>query len=118
MNKSLVISLIAIILVGVGVSRVKYEVVFLRKNLRNTQTEIEQCIDDIKVLGAEWSYLNSPKRLKKLCEKHLKLMKPIDNTQIMSYDKLIGQDYEEQFNADAFGSFLDGIAGEKSETEG
>lgn len=119
MNKSIIISLVALVLIGIGVSRVKYEVVFLRKNLNSTQREIEQCSDDLKVLGAEWSYLNNPQRLKKLCEKHLKFMKPIENSQVISYDEIVGQDYEERFGGNALGSFIDdALAGEKSGTEG
>ena len=115
MNKSLVISLVFLILVGIGVSRVKYEVVFLRKNLTNTQKEIEQCSDDLKVLRAEWSYLNNPKRLKILCEKHLKFMKPIESSQVISYDKIVGQSYEESFGGNSLDSFIDeALAGEKT----
>ncbi len=78
------------IVVGIGVSRVKYEVVFLRKNLKHMINETEQCLDDIKILGAEWSYLNNPDRLKKLSEKYIPDMKPIENNQIMRYNKIMG----------------------------
>ena len=114
MNKSVVISLLFLILIGVGVSIVKYEVVFLRKKLNTIEKEIETCNDDLKVLGAEWSYLNDPKRLKTLCEKYLKTMKPIENNQIMSYDKVIGQDYEEHLKGDTLGDFIDNVLGSEN----
>lgn len=119
MNKSLIISLIVLIFVGIGVSRVKYEVVFLRKSLNETNSKIEKCQDDMRVLGAEWSYLNDPKRLRKLCEKYLPAMKPMENTQVVSYNKIIGSDYEEQFSSNrAFNSFLDDALSDEKETEG
>ncbi|MDR3031014.1 MAG: hypothetical protein LBU35_01350, partial [Holosporales bacterium] len=96
MNRSLIISAVFLVLIGITVSRIKYEVVFLRKSLANLDKEIETCNDDIKVLRAEWGCLNEPSRLKKLCEKYLKSMKSIENSQMMDYDKIIGRDYEEQ----------------------
>jgi hypothetical protein len=88
LNKSTFISLAALILVGIGVSRIKYEVVFLRKTFRNLESELEKAEDSLNVLSAEWSYLNDPKRLKKLCEKYLKDMRPMENSQIIEYESL------------------------------
>lgn len=92
MNKTIVISVIFLVLVGIGVSRIKYEVVFLRKTLRTLTKETEKCMDNIKVLEAEWSYLNRPERLKKLANKYLPDMKPVSLKQVMVYNKVIGSD--------------------------
>lgn len=89
MNKSMGLSVVVLLLVGVGVSRLKYEVVFLRKKLQSLNHETEQCLDNIKILEAEWSYLNNPERLKKLAEKYLPDMKPIGVKQFTSYNKII-----------------------------
>lgn len=108
MNKTLMFSLIFLVAVGVFVSRIKYEVVFLRKANNKLEKDIELYTDDIKVLKAEWSSLNDPKRLKNLCEKYLKDMKPIENSQIISYDNLMGNEYESsQKSSKAFDSFID-----------
>ncbi|MDR0630708.1 MAG: hypothetical protein LBF70_01595 [Holosporales bacterium] len=88
LNRSTIISLTALVLLGIGVSRIKYEVLFLRKTLKNSEKELERLRDNFNVLSAEWSYLNAPKRLKKLCEKYLKDMRPIENSQIMNYSNL------------------------------
>ena len=107
MNKAVVISVISLILIGIGVSRVKYEVVFLRKNLKSMIKETEQCMDDIKILGAEWSCLNNPERLKKLCNKYIPEMKSVENKQIMSYNKIIGENNAEFQNNGSLGSLID-----------
>ncbi len=109
-------SLLFLIFVGICVSRVKYEVVFLRNHLKSINIKIEQFSDDLRVYGAEWSYLNDPKRLKTLCEKYLKNLKPTENKQILSYESVLGNDVEQNLN-NAFGSFLD-KALENDETEG
>ena len=110
MNKNFVLSAIGLILLGIGVSRIKYEVVFLRKHLKHLESEIGRISDDIKVYGAEWSYLNNPKRLKKLAEKYLPKLKPMSNKQVLSYKEFARNDYECQTNRNALESFLDSIS--------
>jgi cell division protein FtsL len=89
MNRGMIFSVIALIVIGIGVSLIKYEVVFLRKNLKTIQQENARMRDDIRVLAAEWSYLNSPKRLEKLAQKHLPDMKPIVNKQLVKYNRIV-----------------------------
>lgn len=113
MNKAMVVSVILLVLVGIGVSRMKYEVVFLRRNLKILAEETKQCLDNIKVLEAEWSYLNNPKRLKTLAEKYLPEMKPIGIKQVMSYNKVISSDLTatKKENHSAFDSLLEQAIG-------
>lgn len=106
LNKAILVSLVVLIFVGICVSRVKYEVVFLRNRLKDINMKIEKYSDDLRVYGAEWSYLNQPKRLKKLCEKYLKNLRPTENKQILSYESILESDFEQNQN-NAFGSFLD-----------
>jgi hypothetical protein len=87
-NKSTLISLGALILIGMGVLRTKYEVVFLRKTLRDLEIELEKSTESLNILSAEWSYLNDPSRLEKLCEKYLKGMRPTENSQVIRYEDL------------------------------
>ena len=115
MNKGIFISLIFLILVGFCVSRVKYEVVFLRDRLKEINAKIDKCNDDLKVYSAEWSYLNDPKRLKTLCAKYLPEMRPTENKQIISYEVITSSDLEQDAGK-AFGSFLDDAIA--NETEG
>ncbi|MDR3224096.1 MAG: hypothetical protein LBT03_00695 [Holosporales bacterium] len=106
MNKSVVVSLLTLIAVGICVSRLKYEVVFLRNRLKEINQSIEKYSDDIKIYTAEWACLNDPKRLKMLAEKHLKGMRPMEQRQRISYKKLIESDFEKSFK-EAFKSFID-----------
>lgn len=51
--------------------KVKYEVVELEQNLRNTLAKIHQEDETMHILKAEWSHLNEPQRLQTLSEKYL-----------------------------------------------
>jgi hypothetical protein len=100
MNKIIIISVISLVFLGVCVSRMKYEVVFLRKTLKTINRDIEISSDNIKVLNAEWNYLNNPERLKRLARKYLPKMKAIGIDQIVKYnqiirDGLVGEDYSD-----------------------
>ncbi len=112
MNRGVFVSLIFLVLIGFCVSRVKYEVVFLKDRLKEINEKLEKCDDDFKVYNAEWSYLNDPKRLKILAAKYFPDMRPTENKQVISYDVVISSDLEQNATK-AFGSFLDEtIAGE------
>ncbi len=116
MNNGFIISIIVLILMGVGLSRVKYEVVFLKKTLKTLNADIEESMDNIKVLNAEWSFLNSPKRLKKLASKYLPDMKPIGIDQVMVYNKIIDSDLvvdekQQKVSDTSLDSLLDHVVG-------
>ena len=106
MKKSMAFSLVLLILVGFCVSRVKYNVVFLKNRLKKINAEIEKCCDDLKVYSAEWSYLNDPKRLKQLCSKYLPTLRPTEIKQIIDYRTIISSDLDRNVSS-AFGAFLD-----------
>ena len=71
MRKLSVIALCSIFILGVCVSSVKYQTVFMRKKLNKINNEIIKITDDLRVYSAEWSYLNDPKRLEELASKYL-----------------------------------------------
>lgn len=98
MKKPMIISLISLVLVGLFVSRVKYEVVFLRDKLKEVNAALEKYSDDFRIQNAEWSYLNSPKRLKSLCEKYLPEMQPAKPEQVKNYNDL--DNIEQQSNTE------------------
>ena len=105
MRRTIFMALILLIL-GIVVSIVKYDVGFLRKELNHIEKEIAQCFDDLKILRAEWEYLNNPARLKKLCQNHLKQMRPIVNSQIVSYEQIEQMALKES-RGNALGGILD-----------
>lgn len=55
----------------------------LEQEYRYTLNSIHQTQETLHILKAEWSYLNDPQRLQRLCEKYLKF-KPIRPDQIVS----------------------------------
>ncbi|MDX2141885.1 MAG: hypothetical protein SFV19_00895 [Rhodospirillaceae bacterium] len=58
-------------LVGVCLFLLKYQVQALEDELHAKQQQIERDRGAIRVLEAEWTYLNDPGRLRRLSEQHL-----------------------------------------------
>jgi cell division protein FtsL len=54
----------------------KHNVQSLSKQLKSVNSQILKEKENIHVLQAEYSYLSSPKRIKKLVDKHLHLQSP------------------------------------------
>ncbi len=111
MRQLSVIALCVLIVLGICVSRIKYEVVFLRKNLNKINNEIIRVTDDLRVFGAEWSYLNDPKRLAELASKYLPQLQPIVHKQILRYDDFVQHKYANRTDAkrQAFDKLLDSL---------
>jgi len=87
MRVSLVIWLIVVTAVAVGLYHVKYEVKRLEAELDRVNREIREEREALHVLEAEWSYLNRPRRLARLAEKHLD-MRPLQPEQIVRVAQL------------------------------
>lgn len=60
-------------LAGTALFHTSQDVQDARIELRQVETEIAKEKDSIRVLQAEWNYLNRPERLEKLAKKHLDL---------------------------------------------
>ena len=60
-----------IISVGVGLFLVKYKVQGLEGQLATKRAEIARDRAEIRVLDAEWTYLNDPERLRRLSQEYL-----------------------------------------------
>jgi cell division protein FtsL len=59
------------VVVGVSLFLLKYQVQALEDQLHATHAQIEKDKSAIRVLQAEWTYLNDPARLRRLSEQHL-----------------------------------------------
>ena len=59
------------IAVGIGLFMVKYKVQALEDELINQREQIVRDRSAIRVLEAEWTYLNDPERLRRLSAQHL-----------------------------------------------
>ncbi|MEO0348059.1 MAG: hypothetical protein AAF153_01780 [Pseudomonadota bacterium] len=60
---------------------IKYEVANMQQQNHRVASELSLEEDMLKVLKAEWSYLNTPKRLREMVSRHLEL-NPIELGQI------------------------------------
>ncbi len=76
------------IFVGIGLFRVKYEVIALEANHLRVQKEIKENKDAIHVLKAEWTYLNEPKSLQALCHKYLPELKSVGSRQLVTFQDM------------------------------
>jgi len=64
------------VVVGISLFMLKYQVQALEDQLHATHTQIEKDKSAIRVLQAEWTYLNDPGRLRRLSEQHLGFAAP------------------------------------------
>lgn len=67
-----ILSIIIFFLSVIGLFKVKLHVQQLNRELIKIKNEINLAQSDLKVLHAEWSYLNDPKRLAYLAKKYLR----------------------------------------------
>jgi cell division protein FtsL len=72
---------------GYAMFQVKYQVVQLEDELARVNRQIGDDQEQIRVLGAEWSFLNQPARLEQLAKRHLTLG-PIGRQQIGRIEQL------------------------------
>ena len=73
--------------VGWGMFQVKYQVAQLDDELNRVNRSIDADRDQIRVLGAEWSYLTQLPRLDQLRQRYLTLA-PITRAQLGSLDQV------------------------------
>lgn len=88
MKTFLMISIITFFLSVIALFQVKLRTQSLNRELIKIKNEINLAKSDIKVLQAEWSYLNNPKRIAKLVEKYLKNNSLILTDQIKNLDSI------------------------------
>lgn len=79
--------LAVISVVGYGMFQVKYRVMQLEDELARVNRSIDADRDELRVLGAEWSFLNQPQRLDQLRQRYLTLV-PVQRAQLGSLDQV------------------------------
>ena len=87
LRPSTLLWLAVIAAVGYGMFQVKYRVMQLEDQLARVNRSIDADRDALRVLGAEWSYLNQPQRLDQLRQRYLTLV-PIQRRQLGSLDQV------------------------------
>ncbi|HCX14159.1 MAG TPA: hypothetical protein DGZ24_02435 [Rhodospirillaceae bacterium] len=76
MKISTLMWLVLIITVGVSMFLLKYKVQALEEELVFKQVQIAKDRDAVRVLEAEWAYLNDPERLQRLSAEYLGFVSP------------------------------------------
>lgn len=88
MSKKIILLGILVVMVSIyGVFQVKYRVRELKQDLVVMHRQIASAHEEIRVLDAEWSFLNNPARIKELVDANLKL-KQIQVAQIQQVDEI------------------------------
>jgi hypothetical protein len=77
--------------VGLGLFHLKYQVMNLEKDYTRIRRNIRETKDTIHVLKAEWTHLNDPKRLQRLCNQYLQIA-PIRGTQLVALAQVMGEE--------------------------
>ena len=72
-----------ILLAGGTLMKISYQVDAKERELRHLNAQLTANEDGIRVLKAEWAYLNQPQRLEKLATKYLALA-PIHTAQMQA----------------------------------
>jgi len=93
---------------GLGLFRVKYQVVALEKRHKQVVKSIADTKQSIHILKAELTHLNDPARLQKLAISHLdfKALKP---SQIVAIDELPKQKTEIKISQDPIEALMDAV---------
>jgi hypothetical protein len=78
---------VVLALLGVGLFQVKYAVQAKEREVKSIHRQIAADREALRVLEAEWSYLNDPERLADLARRHTDLA-PIMAGQIMTFATL------------------------------
>jgi hypothetical protein len=84
---SAIVWAVVLVLLGIGLFQVKYNVQAKERELRDVHRQIEANYSSIHVLEAEWSYLNDPLRLADLARRHTELV-PTTPSQIGDFASL------------------------------
>ena len=66
-------ALVLTVAVSYGIYEIKYDVIELEQELGRLNQELIAEREAVKVLKAEWSYLNRPERLERLAARYLEL---------------------------------------------
>lgn len=66
-------ALVLTVAVSYGIYEIKYDVIELEQELGRLNRELIAEREAVKVLKAEWSYLNRPERLERLAARYLEL---------------------------------------------
>jgi cell division protein FtsL len=76
-----IVLVLGVIVLAIGLYDIKYKAEIADKRVQSLQHDIASEQESIRVLRAEWSYLNQPERLQELARRYTKL-EPMQASQI------------------------------------
>ena len=76
-----ILGIAVVVVLSAALFQLKYEVRALESGLAQLRTALVEEEEAIRVLGAEWSFLNRPSRLQALSDRYL-LLSPVAQTQL------------------------------------
>ena len=88
LRRSIVFLVFAISLAGIGMFTLKHEVQSRKDRLDALHQDIVKSQETIRVLRADWSFINQPAHIERLARKHLGFV-PMEAHQIMKLEKFL-----------------------------
>lgn len=79
-----IVLVVAVIALSIGLYDIKYRAEAAEKRAQQIERDITSEQEGIRVLRAEWSYLNQPERVQELAQRYTKL-EPLKAAQIGSF---------------------------------
>ena len=102
--------IVAVIGLSVGLYDIKYKAEDAVRHARQLERRIANEREAIRVLRAEWSYLNQPERLQELASRYTEL-RPLSDGQIGSFEDVPMPHMADDFYAPSARQPLGGYAG-------
>lgn len=92
-RRSIILLVFAISIAAVGMFSLKHEVQSRKAKLDALHQDIVESQEAIRVLRAEWSFINQPAHIERLARKHLGFV-PMQSHQIVTLEELKGKQLE------------------------
>ena len=105
-----IVLILAVIGASIGLYDIKYRAELAEKRVQTIEHKIASEQESIRVLRAEWSYLNQPERLQELARRYTKL-EPLQASQIGTFADIPMPHKADDFYAPNATSSLGGYAG-------
>lgn len=105
-----IVLVLAVIGLSIGLYDIKYRAEIAETKATKIEREIVTEQESIRVLRAEWSYLNQPQRMQELAKRYMKL-EPLQPAQIGTFDDVPMPRKTDEFYAPSGPNALGGYAG-------
>ncbi len=105
-----IVLILAVVGISVGLYDIKYRAEIAERRVQTIEHQIASEQESIRVLRAEWSYLNQPERLQELARRYTKL-EPLQASQIGTFADVPMAHKADEFYSPTGRNALGGYAG-------